>query len=348
MNARGHKAFLAAAKGLDLAARAKIAGVPLIEMNLGSGFHPFQDMSDLRQLKNIIQSQSIDIVHCHRGKEHWLAATLAATGGLKQPIVRTRHVVLPLRGHVFNKWLFRNHVDKVICVSKATARSLDRLSPAIDSKVAIIYSAVDQQRFQPTRRSEEWRRARGLSPDDLLVGLIARIQSIKGQRIFFKSASLLASQFPTMRFLVSGAGKPHHFEIMSRNAARLGLEDRFLLEPWMDDIETAIASMDISVIASLGSEGSSRILYESWASGVPVIGTEVGCLPELVNGEIGALVKPGDAEALAAAINVLARDSDLRKRRAAEGLQWVKEHHTIDRWISDTVSVYETAVGQTR
>ncbi|MCX7013291.1 MAG: glycosyltransferase [Candidatus Sumerlaeota bacterium] len=103
----------------------------------------------------------------------------------------------------------------------------------------------------------------------------------------------------------------------------------------------------LGVVASLGSEGSSRVSLECLASGVPVVATRVGGIPELLEGgRLGALVEPGNPEALAAAISALLRDPARRAVLARQGREAAETRHSFDRWAGEIEEVYRlTLVG---
>lgn len=339
--ARGHNVLLAVRAGFELEQRARDEGVPVLPLTFTGHFAPMADLRDTRAIARAVREHRIDIVHCHRGKDHW-AATMALLGRRRAPpIVRTRHVVMPMKPHAFNRWLLRRRTAFVIAVSEMAANSLGPMRAMMGERLRVIYSAADTNRFSPSRRSAEWRSAQGVTPDGLLVGKVARIQNIKGQRFFIEAAGILAARFPQARFLVAGRGHEHDFDGMRRQAERLGIADRIVFHGWLDDVATAIASLDVSVLASLGSEGSSRISYETMASGVPLVATTVGCIPEIAeDGETALLAPPGDSEALAAAIARLLESPDLRRDLAGRALRHVREHHNLERWVDDVLGVY--------
>ena len=110
----------------------------------------------------------------------------------------------------------------------------------------------------------------------------------------------------------------------------------------------AIASCDVGVIASLGSEGSSRIGYETMASGVPLIATTVGCLPEIVeHAKTGLLIPPGERRRPCGGNLPHPRTTPPSARRLAdEALERTRGYHTLDRWLDDILAVYERALAR--
>lgn len=339
--ARGHNVLLAVRAGFELEQRARAEGVPVLPLTFMGHFAPMADLRDARTIARVVREQRIDIVHCHRGKDHWTATTALLGRRGAPPVVRTRHVVMPMKPHPLNRWLLRRRTAFVVAVSRMAADSLGPMRAMLGDRLRVIYSAVDTARFNPSHRSAEWRAAQGVPPDGLLVGMVARIQNIKGQRFFIEAAGRLAPRFPQARFLVAGRGHQHDFDHMRRQAEQLGIADRIIFHGWLDDVATAIASLDVSVLASLGSEGSSRISYETMASGVPLVATTVGCIPEIAeDGETALLAPPGDAEALAAAIARLLESPGLRHDLAGRALAHVRGHHGLDRWVEDMLAVY--------
>ncbi|MBA2670219.1 MAG: glycosyltransferase [Gemmatimonadetes bacterium] len=343
LSLRGHTVTLAVRRGCELEQRASGRAIPLLPLTFNGGFHPIKDGQDLLTLRRHITTWQPDLLHCHRGKDHWLAAIAA---GNRLPIARTRHVVVPMASHLPNRWLMTNRTDGAIAVSEAAACSLGPLRSLLGQRLSVILSAVDTERFSPAKRSEPVRAQLGAAPETLLVGLVGRLQRIKGQDIFLQAAALVArTAGDKVRFLIAGRGTEEKFARLRRRAEELGIADRVEFRGWLEDVEATIASLDVGVVASLGSEGSSRITYECMASGVPVAATTVGGIPEiLTDGETGLLVSPGDVEALAGAIGRLIETPDIRAQLTTAALARIHEHHTFDRWIADTVRVYDGAI----
>lgn len=304
-------------------------------------------LADLLLLRALLKREQPDILHCHRGNDHGLgvAAARLLPHAYRPAVVRTRHRVMSVRNTAPNRWLFRKATHAVIAVSRKSAESFGAMTTLIKHKLQIIYSAVDTAGFTPERRSAKWRREHGVAEDEPLVGLIARLQRVKGQEPFLRAAALVLQQVPRARFMVAGTGRPHKKQKLEQLAAERGISDRLIILDWLEDVQTATASLDVGVLASLGSEGSSRVTYEYMASGVPVIATAVGCLPEVINeGATGLLVPPGDVDALAAAILKTLNSAELRNEMQAQARLRIQQFHNRERWVKETVEVYEKAI----
>jgi glycosyltransferase involved in cell wall biosynthesis len=348
---RGHEPILVVREGWELESRARAAGMNVVSLRFRSRFSPLSDWRDIRHLARLVAGQSVDVVHCHRGKDHWIAALALRLSGSKVPLIRTRHVVTPVSSHLFNRWLYGRATSRIVAVSNAAAASLSARSRrwfrrSLAAKTAIVHPGVDLARFSPDRRSEEWRRTLGLDEGDILIGLIGRFQRVKGQYEFLRSAGIIARDYPRVWFLLAGQGHEEKRLRYRRMAEALGIEQRFILLGMLDDVASAAASLDIAVVASLGSEGSSRIVLEYMASARPIVATRVGGMPDLIeDGATGRLVPPGDVAAMRDAIRDLLNSPEQRRRLGEAARARAEEHFRVDRWIDQVLEVYRGALG---
>jgi glycosyltransferase involved in cell wall biosynthesis len=346
LSRRGHQVLLGCRRGRALEEAARREGFEPLCLEFQSRFSPWRDLRDVQQVRRTVRRERIDIVHCHRGKDHWVAAT--ALLGLKNPpaLVRTRHVVTSARNHALNRRLYGRETDALIAVSqKALSGMGDLLKVVPPERARVILSAVDLERFNPARRSQARRDELGVGPDDLLVGLVGRYQNIKGQRVFLRAAGLLARRFPKARFLTAGRGSRARIERFRGRVADAGLEERFAVLDFQEDLPSLLASLDVGVVASLGSEGSSRVGLEYMASGAPVVATRVGALPELLGRcEHGLLAEPGDESSLAEEIARVLKHDGRREQLRLQGRARVEERHTYERWVREIEEVYAAAL----
>ena len=117
---RGHEVTLGCRRGTDAAVidRARAEGVGTIErFEFAGGVRLAADGADIRRLARALLA--CDVVHVHRGKEHWLAVAASRLGGRARPIVRTRHIAQAVRPHAANRWLYRRATALVVTVSDA-------------------------------------------------------------------------------------------------------------------------------------------------------------------------------------------------------------------------------------
>jgi len=287
-------------------------------------------MPILRQYQSVhseIKKFKPDIIHVGRGKEHWCIAILRGLFFRYAPIVRTRHVVLPQKQHGWNKALFLYSTDAITAISEIALDGLGDLGKHLpDDRRKVIYGAINEDKFGPEKRSEEFRVSLGVKPDQFLVGCIGRWQTIKGQDTFMEAMKIVHEKNPNIVPLMSGRKVTLRRPITKKLHEKLGLEGIMNYLDHVDKPEELIASLDLGVIASRGSEGFSRIAAEYMASIVPILTTNVGALPEMIQHEHnGIMIEPGDPEKMAEEILKLEQNPELRKKLTENGRKVFEE-----------------------
>jgi glycosyltransferase involved in cell wall biosynthesis len=201
----------------------------------------------------------------------------------------------------------------------------------------LIPNGVDGQEFRPRPEARaEMRRELGLTPDAILIGLVARFDPMKDHDNFLRAAGSLAHQRPDVHFVCVGEG------VTAENAMlRIGIEDAqlsgrvHLLGPCAD-VPGLTAAFDIAALASL-SEGFPNVVAEAMACGVPCVVTDVGDAASIV-GDTGIVVPPEDPTALAEGWSQLLALSATERNRLGQ-----RARDRIEREFSlaHTVTQYE-------
>jgi len=175
--------------------------------------------------------------------------------------------------------------------------------------------------------------------DSKLIGMVARLQPVKGHRFFLEAAARVIDKEPKAQLALIGDG-PLKGDIEDQ-AARLGIKERVHMLGDRTDAARLVAAFDLLVLASLH-EGLPNAVMEAMAAGVPVVATAVGGTKELItDGKTGYLVPPADAEALGERIAfVLANESD-RMRVAASGRQFINAEFGIERMVRSVEELYD-------
>jgi len=321
--------------------RAKEAGIERLEtLHLSSGVSPIMDVLDLRQL--VAWLPKTQVLHVHRGKEHWLAAVANRMSNPRKALVRTRHIVQPIRAHALNRWLYGSATDLVVTVTDAIRRQLLAGGLSADDQVVALPGGVDAERYRPDAPSAHGLDARGLlkvPPGVPLIGLVGGFRVMKGHETVVAAAARLAA-----------AGLPFHLVFIGQGpfAERVrglvqaaGLADRVSLVGFVDELPVMMAELDVALYAALESDGMSRVLWEYLASAVPVVATRVGVVPEVLeDGATALLVPAGEPVPLAAAIERLLRDAPLRQRLGAAGADLVRERFSGARLADRLTALY--------
>lgn len=212
------------------------------------------------------------------------------------------------------------HADFVSCISYY-ARSQCCLYSQTQhwDKMKIIHCGVQPDRY----RHEE----PASGPTRLLF--VGRLAHVKGLPILFEALSLLKDRLPGLSLHVVGDGNER--ADLEKRAAEIGVDVTFLGFQTQDQVAAEMAKTDIFVLPSLA-EGVPVVLMEAMASEKPVIATRVAGVSELVEHQThGLLVRPGDAQDLAAALGTLCADPELRRRMGQAGRVKVQSEFDIDK-----------------
>ena len=178
----------------------------------------------------------------------------------------------------------------------------------------------------------------GLSPDDVVVGIVARIQKHRKYEILFDALEKALDRAPSLRLLVVGRGT-HEDELAKNPAARDGLAGRVILSGYLRDEQYvgAIAAMDAKVFLVPGTDGTCRAARETLAMGVPVIATSRGLLPEIIEDGITGLLVEEDVDALATALVEMSRPDGLRASLAVEARERARKRFDPVRYAESVV-----------
>jgi glycosyltransferase involved in cell wall biosynthesis len=297
----------------------------------------------IQQAWKTARENNVAILQSHGYKPAVLAWCLKQLIGLPWVAVVHGHTSENKRITLYNKldlWLTRS-ADCVVAVSEATGRFLER-NGIPRSRIRVIHNAIDPLAYQLENSGTEFRQRCGAGPNHLLVGVIGRLSPEKGHTLFLHALSQVVEIIPETKAVFVGEGKEaEQLEIMVRAK---GLADRVTFAGYQAEISSIYSALDLVVIPSL-SEGLPNVLLEAFLHRRPVVGTAVGGIPDVMQGELSRwLVPPGDAGALADAIIRALRCSTLRAETAETGNQRVREKFTPAHRATQFLKVYEELI----
>ncbi len=271
--------------------------------------------SSVQMVHALVRSSGVELLHAHLPNAHVLAGLVSRLSDV--PVLSTIHgrqlTLLDLEVHR----AVRSHLSVVCRHSYYHALGL-----GVDMRrLSCEPNGVDTRRFHPGPRPSQGLRAQlGLDPAAALVGFVGRLSPEKGPEQFLRAVSLLQEGLPEgTRFAMVGEG-PMQAQLQAE-LQRLGLRSLVHLVGHWDDMPALYRELDL-LVSSSHSEAMPLAVMEAMASGLPVIATRVGGLPEIVqHGTSGWLVAARDIEDMAARIRLMLDEPALRQRMGAAARQ---------------------------
>lgn len=193
---------------------------------------------------------------------------------------------------------------KIIAVSSSIKDSLTSYSWIHEDKIVVIDNGVDTEKFKPCKDNINFRTTYNLAENTCLIGIVARLDPVKDIGTAINSIRKLADAHI---FIVGGGPEREKLEALSKQSS---LEKRVHFLGERNDVSTLLHEFDLYVLTSLR-EGTSNTLLEAMAAGLPIIATNVGGNPILIDeAKTGYLINPKDPDALAAHIKTFLNNSE--------------------------------------
>jgi len=282
-----------------------------------------------------------DLVHTHSSVDSWVFSLAGRMKGI--PLVRSRHVSLPVRDFFPNNLIYSRFPDRIITSGKSISEVITRVRGVDPGKVVSISAGVDLNRFHPGVSGASVRKELGIGPDVPLIGKIGVVRGWKGHDYLLEAVPRVLQRFPDARFVCAGTGPG--FEEVKRKAQAKGLEDKITLLGHREDVPELMAACNVIVLASIAGEGTPQVIPQSFAMKTPMVATRIGSTPELLGeGERGVLVEPRSGESLAQGIVRLLDDPGLAERLAENAFDYCRKEMSIGKMIDQTIAVYDAVL----
>lgn len=300
-------------------------------------------LSALFSLIKIIKRSRPDILHSHSSIDSWLISMAGKL--LNVPIIRSRHVMIPIRNHIFNRWLYAKAPSRILVSGRGIAKMVSEHVGVAADKIISIPAGVDFRRFDFKISGAKIREELGVGPHQPLIGKVAVIRSWKGYEYFVDSVPLVLQNFPDARFAIIGGG-PGYETIRSKIKSQ-GLEKAIFMLGHREDIPEIMAALDIHCVASFAVEGTTQVIPQAFAMKTPVVSTRIdSILPILGNGEWGILVEPKNPQDMANGIMKLLNERELAQSMVEKAFTFCKNELSIDKMIDQTIAVYREVLNE--
>jgi glycosyltransferase involved in cell wall biosynthesis len=304
------------------------------------------------RLSTLMRETNAQVVHTHLWNGDVLGGLAARRAGI--PAVATVYGAyhLPigvtglrgLRRHVLSQTfraIYRSF-DRVIAISQYVRDDLSGRAglAARRSTIDVIYPGVDRVQIVSQAVAAADRRDTRPGDDQPRIINVANFFPIKGQEWLLRALPLVLARFPRVRCVFTSDGPDRR--PMEALAANLGVRGQVDFEggTTTSRLFDLMSDSDVFVFPSL-SEGFGLAILEAWASGIPVVASRVGAIPEIIEHErTGLLVPPRDPGALANAIIAVLSDRALAQRLADAGREALRTRFSSDDMVEQTMNVY--------
>jgi len=303
------------------------------------------DFTAAWRLNRVIKRLRPDVIHAHDAHGVAMAGLALSLGAAaakqgEPPLVVSRRVDFHLRSNSFSRWKHRQ-VDCFIAASEAIRQML--VADGVpDERTVTVHEGIDVEHVLAAPLVDV-HQAFFLPHGAPVVGNIAALVPHKGQRHLIEAAHIVVQTLPDVRFVILGEGELR--EPLERLIKEYHLEKHVLLPGFRTDVLGCLKSFDLFVMSSV-TEGLGTSLLDAMACARPIVATEAGGIPEVVDrGVTGLLVPPRDHTAMAAAIVELIGDQARRQAMGAAGFARVNERFTVERMVAGTAAVYARVAG---
>lgn len=292
------------------------------------------------ELKALVREFRPQVVNCHRGEAFILWGLLKKELGSFR-LVRTRGDQRPPKNSPVNRWLHNTASDAVITTNSRMTRHFRDNFRTPPGRLHQILGGVDKSVFFPDSRARALAREElGYADRHFVVGLLGRFDRVKGQRELIRALGMLRARgLRDIRLLLLGFDSATPEGQVRDWLREAGMEEAAIITGKRNDIPRLLNALDLGAAPSLWSETIARAALEIMACGVPLIASDVGVMPDLLDAD--ALLPPDDVEALARRVEAVYLDSGLRENlRQAQTIRMAGLDGRD--FLAQTLAVYES------
>ena len=327
---RGHTVMLATRPSCWIAGEAARLGIPVHTMPMRGKF----DFRAALELARLIKRAKIDLLHTHSGIDAWIGAFAGKLAGV--PVVRTRHLYLPLKRRWFN--LVHYLTDCVFSLGETMRRMLIDECGFPPERVISIPTGIDFKTFTPTKTASAVRAELDIPEAAFLVLKVGVIRGVKRHEVAIRAFARLLPELPNAYLVLAGEGPMR--QDMEALVETLGIQERVRFLGHRIDVPDLMNAADVLLLTSR-SEAQSQALTQGIGLGLPVVATNVGGVPEvIIHEKTGLLVAPEDPEATAAALLRIARVPGLAAQLGAAAKAHALANYSLEAMLVRTERAY--------
>jgi sugar transferase (PEP-CTERM/EpsH1 system associated) len=250
------------------------------------------------------------------------------------------------RKHNFLRWLMIPFIDRYVPVSADLQRWLRTVVGVPTAKNQLIHNGVDTDYFLPKKLNREEVPQHHFPDDAFVIGTVGRIQDVKNQAglidAFIRLRDLLPTEKSKLYLAIIGDGPL--FNTLKLKIQAAGIAESVWLPGSRTDIADILRQFSVFVLPSIA-EGTPVTILEAMSTGLPVVATRVGGIPEVVkDGVTGMLVPASDVNALTGAITIYLKQPDMLGQHGSAGRDYVLRNNSMNAMLSAYTKLYDDLV----
>ena len=246
----------------------------------------------------------------------------------------------PLIGRRVLAWMLEHLADRVVFNSEASRQSMLEVRPGLAARSVVVHNGVSA----PDGSRSSLREEMGVDPERVVIALVGRISSWKGQSLLVQAAEVLHERGISATYWIAGApvaGQEHFQEAIESRLAESAVGGQFSLLGFLEDPWKIWHACDIAVVPSTEPEPFGLVAVEAMLAGRPIVGAAHGGLLEIViDGLTGRLFEPRSADSLADALEELINDPEKRRRMGSEGAARARSEFSEARYVGAIEALY--------
>ena len=341
----GHDVTLVVPENSDLKKKAEEHNLDLnTNVKFKSGLN-YSDFRDYSFLKALIEKNKFDIVHTHGSKDSWTGILASRTSHIKPLTVRTRHNIFPVNTHILNRMLYKKWTDEIVVICQYLKNDFLKRGIAREGHINVIHSGlIDKAHNLSEDSNDKFRKDFKISDKDIVIGMCANFVWYKGHKYLAKASGEIYEKYPNTVFVILGDGKKEIKEEVSEIFKKCGTFDRLIMPGFYKNMHSFYKTCDIIVHPAL-SEGCCNVVLEAFSYGVPVVASDVGGIPDMVEDHnTGILIPPKDHKSIVKGVFELLSNNSLKTSMINNARKKFHDEFTVDKMVEKTEKLYFKAL----
>lgn len=332
---RGHEVMLACPEEARIYTEAPRFGVPVKALPIGK-----KRLPGVLALRRWLNSYRPDVINTHSSTDAWLAALACKLIANPPAIIRTRHISAPVANNVTTRWLYTQSTRHIVTTGESLRLQLINENRFPAEKITSVPTGIDPDRYAPGDKAlaRAALSALGIPPTGPLLLIVSTLRSWKGHLYLLEALAGMSG----VHLVIVGDG-PYRPTIEQKRA-ELGLATQVTFVGQQQDVTPWLKAADLFVLPSYANEGVPQAVLQAMMSGLPVVSTTIGAIPEAVcDGVTGCLVGPRDADGLRAALQELLADPVRAAAMGRAGRDWAVARFSREAMLDRMEAIFRSA-----